>query len=196
MNIIAISTILKELAFQSSNLTSSVAKAESAKPAAIAVTTKTVAEAAAPISNPEQSHQADKSQKIEQPIFAPTFVPIPLRSELYTNAMFFARIGDDAKESAGKKEIDGEIFMCIFTENLGQLWIGLAKRKDSLFVRCFTAHESLNKILRENFYFLREALINIGFKEAFLTCQARTDLGTIIEEQLPKLEQHLLDRKI
>jgi len=200
MNITAISTILRELAYQSSNLTSAVAKTEGGKPVTIAVTAKTMAEIAAPVLNQEQSHQADKSQKAEQqPISALTFVPIPFRSELYTNALFFARIGDDIKESAGNKEIkevDGEIFICIFTENLGQLWVGLAKQKDSLSVRFFTEHESLNKTLRENFYFLREALISIGFKEASLTCQARTELGTIIEEQLPKLEQHFIDRKI
>lgn len=197
MNINAITTILQELTYQSSNLTSPAARAESvAHVRDLTAAAQKMVEAADPNPTTGQPDRIDTRQTTEQPFPIPAFVPLPLRSELFPGTRFFARMGKDTTTSEARKEMDEEIFICLVTESLGQVWIGLACRKDFLSVRCFTEQEMSNKILRENSPPLREDLKTIGFKEVSLTCQTRAELGAIVEGQLPKFEQHFLDRKI
>jgi len=98
-------------------------------------------------------------------------------------------------EKAGE-EPGGEIFACLITENLGTVWICLTCKKNFLSVKYFTDQEASNRVLKENFSPMRGELKEIGFMEVSITSQTRTELGAIVEGLLPKIEQHLLDRKI
>lgn len=198
MNINGITAILQELANQSTSLTS---------PAARTVATAPVRDATAAAQKAVEAEgvslaaglpvRVEAQQTTPQPLPVPVFIPLPLRSELFPEVRFFARPEEEKPEAkaAEHKEIM-DIFICLITERLGRVWVGLFCRKDSLSVKCFTDQEMTNKVLRQNFTPLRESLKEIGFKEVSLTSQARLELGAIVEGLLPKFESHLLDHKI
>ena len=197
MNINAISSILMELTYQNSNVTAPANRTEGVSQARDATAAmkealetegaKAPALRAAPAETPQQ--------KAEQPFSIPPFIPLPLRTDLFHEARFFARLGEEKSEADGGREAE-EFFICLITENLGRIWIGVACRSDFLSVKCFTDQEGTNKILRQNFSPLREELKTTGFSEVSLTSQARAELGAVVEGLLPKFEAHLFDRKV
>lgn len=197
MNINAITTILQELIYQSSQKASPMARPEGVTQVRdLTVASQKIAEAADIGSSVEQPGQVNAEQTTEQPFTVPAFVPLPLRSELFPEARYFARIGEDKTKPKTHKEVIEEIFICLFTEKLGQIWIGLACQKDYLHVTCYTEQKMANQIIRENSPHLREDLKTVGFKEVSLTTQVKAELAAILEGQLPKFEEHFLNRII
>lgn len=196
MNINALTAILQELAYQSSNRTAPATRAENvAQVHDLIITAQKMVEAAG-TSSTGLATQANIEQTTEQPFPILSFVPLPLRSELFPEARFFAGLGEDKTTAPAGQEMVEEIFICVVTEKLGQVWIGLACRNDFLSVKCFTEQEMSNKIIRENFPALRNDLKTIGFKEVSLTSRTRSELGAFAEAQLPKFEEHFLNRII
>lgn len=197
MNINAISSILMELTYQNSNVTAPATRTEGVfqvRDATAAM--KEALEAGGAKATALQTTTAETpQQKAEQPFSIPPFIPLPLRSELFQEARFFARLGEEKTNADGGREAE-VFFICLITENLGRIWIGVACRNDFLSVKCFTDQEGSNIILRQNFSPLREELKTIGFSEVSLTSQARAELGAVVEGLLPKFEAHLLDRKV
>lgn len=197
MSINAITTILQELVYQSSNRTSPAAKAGNVTQVLdLTTAAQKMAEAADTHLSTGQSGQINAEKTPEQPYLTSSFVPLPLRSELFPGARYFARLGEDKTELQASKEAVEEIFICLDTEKLGQMWIGLAWRRDFLSVTCFTQKETANQIMRENFPQLREDLKASGFKEVSLTSQTKNELGAIVDGQFPKFEEHFLNRTI
>jgi hypothetical protein len=197
MNINAITSILTELTYQNSNVTSPATRAEGvAQVRDMTAAAREALEAEGVKTSALQTARTETTQqKTEQPFSIPAFIPLPLRSDLFPEARFFARLGEE-KTGAGAGREAEEFFICLITENLGRIWIGVACRSDFLSVKCFTDQEGPNKILRQHFPPLRDDLKTIGFKEVSLTSQARTELGAVVEGLLPKFEEHLFDRKI
>lgn len=198
MNIYGITAILQELAYQSNSLTSPAARTVASAPVRDVTTAAQKAVAAESVNlTAGQPVQVEAQQTTPQPLPVPVFIPLPLRSELFPEVRFFARPEEEKPEAkaAEHKEIM-DIFICLITERLGRVWVGLFCRKDSLSVKCFTDQEMTNKVLRQNFTPLRESLKEIGFEEVSLTSQARLELGAVVEGLLPKFESHLLDHKI
>ena len=197
MNINAITTILQELLYQSNSRTSPTARAESVTQVGdVTVATQKMAEAAATSSLIGEHGRVSTNQTSEQHFPIPAFVPLPLRSELFPEARYFARMDKNKTTAKAEKDVIEEIFICLATEKLGQIWFGLACRKDFLSVTCFTEQEAANKIIRKNFSPLRDELKEIGFKEVSLTSRIKTELGAIAEGQLPKFEAHFLNRTV
>ncbi len=132
------------------------------------------------------------------PVQPPALLPLPLRSALFPEARFFAGTEDekqDADASAKSRPV-AELLVCLVTQNLGNIWIMLSFRQDSLCVKYFTGEQAASQMLRKNFTLLRAGLKEAGFKEVSLSTQTRAGLGMVEEELLPRLEQHLLDHRI
>ncbi|MDF9409981.1 MAG: Flagellar hook-length control protein FliK [Pelotomaculum sp. PtaB.Bin013] len=141
--------------------------------------------------------RVETKQIIEPTVNSPAFTPLPLRSELFPEARFFARLNErNAADSATVDRPVTEIFVHIDTDNMGHIWINLSWRNNFLSVKYFTENENSSKILRENFSPIRDALKEIGFNEVSLTSQARAGLGGLTNELLPKFEAYLLNREI
>lgn len=141
--------------------------------------------------------RVETKQITEPTVNSPAFTPLPLRSELFPEARFFARL--DERNTADSATVDrpvSEIFVHIDTENMGHIWINLSWRNNFLSVKYFTESESSSKILRENFSPIRDDLKEIGFNEVSLTSQARAGLDGLTNELIPKFEAYLLNRKI
>ncbi|OQA11041.1 MAG: Flagellar hook-length control protein FliK [Firmicutes bacterium ADurb.Bin373] len=197
MNINSIASILSELTYQQKNVSSSAARVEGVSQLrdATAAIRETLANEGVKTTMLQTARTDAPQQKAEQHFPLPAFIPLPLRTDLFQEARFFARPGEE-KEGAGTNREAEEIFICLITENLGRIWVGIAMRNDFLSVKYFTEREASNKTLRQNFPPLREELKSIGFSRVSLISQARTELGAVVEGLLPKFEAHLLDRKI
>ena len=197
MNINTLTVLLQELAYQSKSKIMPTAKAESiaqVKDAAIAGAKMAKTTSAGPAT---ERHPAAETKQLEERPFQPmAFTPLPLRSSLFREARFFARVGEKKAGKGSVGETSDEVFIRLITKNLGRVWVGLTCKKDYLSVKYFTDCKTANKILRENFSPMREELKTIGFTEVSITSQARVELGAIVEGLLPKFELHLLDRKI
>ncbi|MFX4262386.1 flagellar hook-length control protein FliK [Pelotomaculum propionicicum] len=196
MNINAISSLLSELTYQNSNVSAPATRTEAVSQVrdATAAMKETLEAEGVKASALQTAPAETPQQKAEQPYSIPPFIPLPLRTDLFKEARFFARLGEE-KTEGGSREAE-EFFICLITENLGRIWVGVACRSDFLSVKCFTDQEGSNKVLRQNFPPLREELKTIGFSEVSLTSQARAELGAVVEGLLPKFEEHLFDRKI
>jgi hypothetical protein len=196
MNINAITAILQELTYQNSNVTAPTTRTEGvAKVRDVTATVKEALVTEGVSTSRLQSAPAETLQSADQPFSIPAFIPLPLRTDLFREARFFARLGEDKTDTGAARETE-EIFICLITENLGRIWVGVSCRNDFLSIKYFTDREDSNKILRQHFSPLREDLKTIGFKEVSLTSQARAELGAVVEGLLPKFEEHLFDRKI
>ncbi|NLI11814.1 flagellar hook-length control protein FliK [Pelotomaculum propionicicum] len=198
MNIYGITAILQELAYQSNSLTSPAARTEATAPVHdVTMAAQKVVEAEGLNLAAGQPVQVEAQQTSPQPLPVPVFLPLPLRSDIFPEARFFVRPEDEKPEAkAAEHDQIMDIFICLITETMGRVWVGLFCRKEYLSVKCFTDQESTNKLLRQNFTPLRESLKEIGFKEVSLTSQARLELGAVVEGLLPKFESHLLDHKV
>jgi len=198
MNIYGIKAILQELAYQSNSLTSPAARTEATAPVRDVTTAAQKAVGTEGVNlTTGQPVRVEAQQTTPQPLPVPVFIPLPLRSELFPEVRFFAR--PEEKKSGAKAAEHNEtmdIFICLITETMGRVWVGLFCRQDCLSVKCFTDQEMTSKVLRQNFAPLRESLQEVGFKEISLTSQARLELGAVVEGLLPKFESHLLDHKV
>ena len=190
-------SLLLELAAQSGSRVSPVAKV--AGPAGaqnVAVPGKKAP--GVPDTSPPgaQPARAEARPEGEQPVtHPPAFAPLPLRSFTYQEARFYARLGGE-KAGGGAKAQSTEIFICLVTESLGQVWVALSCREDVLSVHYFTESELASRRLKEDFAPLRENLRGLGFPEVALTSRAQNGLGNLLEGLLPRFDEHLLDRKI
>ncbi|BAF58645.1 MAG: flagellar hook-length control protein FliK [Pelotomaculum sp.] len=199
MNINALTGLLLELASQSTSKTTRIAKAEGPPrlpgeaPAAFKSALR-AASGAGPA--PEQPALQKAGQPADEASQLPPFIPLPLRSELFREARFFARTGGGRAGKAAARAPASDVFICLVTENLGRLWAGLSWRDELLSVRYFTENEAASRMLAENFPELKESLQEIGFAEVSLSSLVRGELKAIAEELLPKFQAHLLDRKI
>lgn len=196
MNINAVTAILQELMYQRVNQASPASRVEGATRARdLAAAAQKMAQAAGTSSPAGKTGQVNTEKANEQPLPILDFVPLPLQSELFPGARFFARMREDKTAEQATKEVE-EVFICLITEKLGQVWIGLACRESFLSVKCLTEQETSNTMIRENSSPLREELRAIGFSEVSVTSQTRTELGAITEGQLPKFEAHLFDQSV
>lgn len=197
MNINGLTTLLLELANQGSGKISPAAKAEGVtRIRDVTLAGKKALEGTDTGHPAGQSTRVEAKQTAEQPVHSPAFTPLPLRSDLFREARFFARFGGEKTRTIAPREPATEIFVCLVTENLGRIWVGLSCRNNSLSVKHFTDNEPTSKILKEHFPPLRENLKEIGFTEISLTSRAKTELGAVVEGLLPRFEEHLIDRKI
>jgi len=196
MNISIITNLLLELANQNVSKVSPAPKTEGVARArdALALGKKVLETVDAGLQE-RHSSRVETKQTTEQPITPPAFIPLPLQSEIFPGARFYARLDRESAAAAAAQEQVKEIFIYLITENLGHIWISLSLRKDFLSVRCFTDNEMSGKILRENFSLIKDDLQKIGFTEVSLTSQVRNGLAGI-EELLPKFEACLLNQKV
>lgn len=193
MNISGIASLLLELAGQAGSKVAPVPRAEGPGKARGAgeLTRKTGTalsggEEAGRPSLPEQQALSARDY--------PPFVPLPLRSEIYPNARFYARFPREKAAAGETVPATPAVFLCLVTENLGILWFGLTLRDSGLAINCFTESEEANRTVTENFSTLREELLSAGFSSVSLSSCRRSELGLLAAEILPKFEMHLLDR--
>lgn len=198
MNINGLTTLLLELAYQSSSKISPATKVEGvARLRDATVAGKKALEAVDNGTPAGQPARVETKQTEEQSAPPLAFTPLPLRSDLFPEARFFARLGQEKAGTATPGDQASEIFICLITENLGRVWVGLSCRKDEfLSVQYFTDNKPASRVLKENFPLIRADLKAIGFAEISLTSRARAELGAVVEGLLPRFEEHLFDRKI
>jgi len=198
MNISLLTNLLFELSNRNISKVSPAPKTEGAASARDAMALgKKVLDALDNTPHAGYSSRAETKQTVEPTVNQPAFTPLPLRSELYPEARFFARLDErNASDSTTANKTATEIFVYIDTDNMGQIWINLSWRNNCLSVRYFTDNERSSEILRENFFPIRDELKEIGFQEVSLTSQARAGLGGLTNEVLPKFEAYLLNKKI
>lgn len=130
----------------------------------------------------------------ETSVNPPSFIPLPIKTDLFREARFLARYSEE--KLSGTDEQFAEIFICLLTMHLGRIWINLNSKKNSLSVKFFTDSEQAGNTLKESFQPLAGALEKTGYPDITLTSLVRPELSAVIEGLLPKLEEHLLDRKI
>lgn len=196
MNISGLSALLTELAYQTASKVEPAARAEGAARVQDGTAPGRIRpETAAGLSS-GQPASAGPDLPEGETVLQPAFAPLPLRTGLFQEARFFARLGGyGAGAEAGPGEIT-DIFLCLFTENIGRVWVGLSCRNDALSVKYFTDSRITSKVIEDNFSLLRGELREIGFTEVSLTSRTKAELGTVLEGLLPRFERHLLDRKI
>lgn len=196
MNITGLTALLTELAYQTASKVEPLARAEGAKKlqdAAQSGKIRAEAATAAASANRPAGPEANPPAAPQAPL---AFTPLPLRTALFPEATFFARPGE---EEAGRNRGESrafEVFICLITENIGKIWLGLFYRQDLLSVKCFTESRAVSKVLKDHFAALETELANLGFSKVSLTSSTRTELGAVVEGLLPRFEMHLLDRKI
>jgi len=199
MNISIITNLLLELANQNVNKVSPAPRADSiARPRdALALGKKVLESVDTGLKNSTQASHVETKQVTENAVTAPAFTPLPLRSEVFPGARFYARLDEErAGNPVTREKVNvKEIFVFLITENMGCIWVSLSSRKDLLSVKCFTDNERSSMLLRENFSSIKDDLQKIGFTEVTLTSQVRNGLGGI-EELLPKFEACLLNQKV
>lgn len=198
LNINALTTLLLDLAYPGSNKISPATKAESVARIRDANVAGKKALGVMDAGNlTGQPARVETRQTEEQSAHHLAFTPLPLRSDFFPEARFFAKHGGKKAGAADPEEQASEIFICLITENLGRVWVDLSCRNNEfLSVKYFTDNEPASRVLKEGFSLLRDDLKNIGFAEIALTSRARAELGAVVEGLLPRFEEHLLDRKI
>lgn len=195
MNITGLTALLLDLAYQNSSKVSPASRAGAVAKLQDAGSAegKFLDSKTAPITG----KAADEPKEVsERPAQQPAFSPLPLRSDLFRESRFFARIEDGHEQASASSEKIRELFVCLHTENMGWIWVGLFWRNDFLSVKCFTESRLTSKTIKESFPVLREELKGTGFSEIALISQAKSQLGAMAEGLLPKFEMHLIDRKI
>lgn len=195
MNISGIASLLLELAGQAGSKVAPVPRAEGAGKARGAGELARKPQAAPP-GGEEAGSTPSPDQQAAPARDYPLFVPLPLRSEIYPHARFYARFLREKGAGEKRAPVTPAVFLCLVTENLGTLWFGLTLRDEGLMVNCFTESEEANRTLTENFPLLREELLSAGFSTVSLTSCRRSELGLLAAEILPKFEMHLLDRRV
>ncbi len=195
MNISGLANLLLELATQAGSRVAPPPRAEGVgkvrgpgEPVQKALVT--------PLEGKERGVLPQPEQHTAPAVENPAFVPLPLRSELYPDARFYARFPQEKPAGSNSAPVAPTVFLCLVTENLGTLWFGLTLRDSGLFVNCFTESEEANRTLRENFSLLREELLSSGFSTVSLSSCRRSELGLLAAEILPKFERHLLDHRV
>jgi len=198
MNINLLTNLLFEMTNRNINKVSPAPKPEGAASTRDAMALGKKVLEALDSSQPEKlAARVETKPGIETTVNSPAFTPLPLRSELFPEARFFARLNErSAADSAAVDRPVTEIFVHIDTDNMGHIWINLSWQGNFLSVKYFTENENSSKILRENFSPIRADLKEIGFNEVSLTSQARAGLGGLTNELLPKFEAYLLNKEI
>lgn len=195
MNITGLTALLLDLAYQSGSKVSPASRAGApAKPQDAGSTAgKSIETTATSITGKSAEEPKEVS---ERPAQQPAFTPLPLRSDLFRESRFFARVEDGQEQASSSSGKIRELFVCLHTENMGWIWVGLFWRNNFLSVKCFAESRLTSKTIKESFPVLREELMGAGFSEIALTSQAKSQLGAMAEGLLPKFEMHLIDRKI
>ncbi|AEF93155.1 hypothetical protein Desca_0251 [Desulfotomaculum nigrificans CO-1-SRB] len=108
------------------------------------------------------------------------YVPLPLRSEFYQDARFYARL-QDFKYKTGNLD-ETRIIFCLRTVNLGQLWFNLAIRPGKLLsVQCLTENNSSAELFKENAELLQAALVELGFASVIVSCRPQPGIQSIAD---------------
>lgn len=94
----------------------------------------------------------------------PDFLPLPLKSPLFTDSAFFIKNQREDRPEDGE---DGRasIFIRLRTENLGLVWISLAAGNEALKVSFYTEDDSHTARIRETFPALVEGLQQLGYSQ-------------------------------
>lgn len=92
----------------------------------------------------------------------PDFLPLPLKSPLFTDSRFFIKNEREDTPAAGEDR-PASIFIRLRTENLGTLWISLAAGNESLALFFYTENETYTAPLKESFPSLEEGLQKLGY---------------------------------
>lgn len=92
----------------------------------------------------------------------PDFLPLPLKSPLFSDSRFFIKNQREESPGAGEDR-PANIFIRLRTENLGILWISLAAGGESLALSFYTESESYTVPLKETFPGLVEGLQKLGY---------------------------------
>lgn len=92
----------------------------------------------------------------------PDFLPLPLRSPLFTDSRFFIKNGREDTPGPGEDR-PANVFIRLRTENLGVLWISLAAGNESLALFFYTESETYTVPLKESFPSLVDGLQKLGY---------------------------------
>lgn len=92
----------------------------------------------------------------------PDFLPLPLKSPLFTDSAFFIKNLKEDRPKAGESGHTG-IFIRLRTENLGPVWISLAADNKALKLSFYTEDDSYSARIRETFPVLEEGLQQLGY---------------------------------
>lgn len=200
MNINALTSLLHELTNSNVSRVSPTPKAENSTGSRDTLALgKKALEA---LNSTQLNKQATRSEnkRTAEPVVIqqPAFTPLPLRSELFPNARFFAKLGEKkASVQNAVNETATEMFIHIDLENMGSIWITLSLNNNAqLSVKYFTDNEGASKTIRKNFTSIKDDLQEIGFQNVFLTSQAHIALNNLTNELLPKFEAYLLNQKV
>jgi len=132
----------------------------------------------------------------EPPTTQLNFVPLPMRSDLFPEARFFARLDErDGENRTGGAE-KTEIFVYVETDSLGSIWVSMSWINHSLSIRYYTENNDSSKTIREDFAVIKKDLIELGFKEVSQTSQAREDLGSLTSVLLPQFDAYLINQRV
>lgn len=92
----------------------------------------------------------------------PDFLPLPLKSPLFTESRFYIKNQREDSRSAGKDGATG-VFIRLRTANLGVIWISLSAGGQSLALSFYTENEEYTASLKEIFPVLEEGLQKMGY---------------------------------
>lgn len=92
----------------------------------------------------------------------PDFLPLPLKSPLFTESSFFIKNEREerAEATAGSP---ANVFIRLRTESMGTLWISLASKDQSLSVSFYTGEHSYTVSIKDSLPELVEELKKLGF---------------------------------
>lgn len=98
-----------------------------------------------------------------------TYLPLPLKSEYYKNALFFVRhLGDG---QPGDKEQNSGFFIKLATDNLGTLWIGLETvANKGLIVRMVAENEDYQEAIDAILPAVKQDLEGLDYSTIVTSC--------------------------
>ena len=98
-----------------------------------------------------------------------TYLPLPLKSEHFRNALFFVRHFSGKQQ--GQKEENSGFFIKLDTNNLGILWIGLETvNNKGLIVRVVTEREEYQQAIKSILPGIRQDLEGLDYGSIVTSC--------------------------
>ncbi len=127
----------------------------------------------------KENQTAQQAQtKTAQPL--PEFLPMPLKTPLYSQSGFFIKNQKDKTNSADNSD-PTEVFIYLKTENIGILWISLSALEDLLKIVIYTEKEQFTEQFKEILPTVTEGLRQLGYPSVMANSITRPGITNCAE---------------
>lgn len=122
-----------------------------------------------------------------------TYVPLPLRSQVYEDTRFYWKLKDFSVKTG--EDGGAKIIFSVRTETLGYLWFTLTAQPGKLLsVQCITEHSAAAEVFRAGSASLQEELAQAGYPSVIVSCRFQPGIRGMadIDPDFAAAETHAL----